>query len=254
MKAWQLVITLAMFIASFSPTGWSVGNPGPRNPAGYGTIPPSSYRNGLVNSPNPIDTTGNLLMTGNVRRGMHFRGSVPYRSATSFGAPLGSSALNSFLRDTAGSEDFQDRSDKYRVQPFYSPTQTVTTMMPGQSEVFRPMNMRINDRVGQGTSFIGNGSLGLESLRAGQTSSGQEAIDEDSDFQELQRRYIPLVQLPSALESTSLGSVSVSSGAVERLVPGQLGIRQESDVSVRSQDRIRDVDGTMRGLVTDSDQ
>jgi tetratricopeptide (TPR) repeat protein len=254
MKAWRLIIIVALFVTCFSPAGWSVRNPAMRNPAGYGTMPPSSYRNGLVSSPNPIDPTGNLLITGNVRRGMHFRGSVPYRSTTSFGASLGSSALNSFLRDTAGSEDFQDRSDKYRVQPFYSPTQTVTTMMPGRSEVFNPMDMRIDDRMRRGSSIVGNGLLGLESLRAAQTSSDQDTAEGDSDFQFLQRRYVPLLEPPSALESASLGHVSPSSGDIERLVPGQLGIRQERDVSEQSQERIRVEDRTKRGLVTDSDR
>ena len=173
MKAWQFVLTVVLSVAIFSLTGWSAESPGIRNPAGYGTIPPSSYRNGLVGSPNPIDTGGNLLMTGNVRRGMHFRGSVPYRSTTSFGATLGSSALNSFLRDTAGPEDFGGRANKYRVQPFYSPTQTVTTMMPGRSEVFRPMDMRIDNRARKGASVVGNGMLGLDSLPRGQSSLSQ---------------------------------------------------------------------------------
>ena len=254
MKAWQIVIIVAFFVASFSPAGGSVGNPGLRNPAGYSTVPPSSYRNGLVTNPNPIDTTGNLLITGNVRRGKYFHGSVPYRSTTSFDATLGSSALNSFLRDTAGSEDFQDRSDKYRIQPFYSPTQTVTTMMPGRSEVFNPMDMRIDDRMRQGTSIVGEGLLGLQSLRAEQASSGQDATENDSDFEVLQRRYVPLGEPQSTSEGVLSSGLTLSSQWGEHLVPGQLGIRQESDISERSEDRIRVEDSTKRGLTTDSDQ
>ena len=253
MKAWRLVITAVLCVASLSLTGWSVENPGIRNPAGYGTIPQSSYRNGLVSSPSPLDATGNLLMTGNVRRGMHFRGIVPYRSTTSFSATLGSSALNSFLRDTAGSEDFQDRSNKYRVQPFYSPTQTVTTMIPGRSEVFKPMDMRIDDHVRQGASFVGNGLLSLDSLPRGQTSLGQDDAVSDSDFQALQRRYHSLVEPPSTSESTLDSGVSLSSQRADRLVPGQLGIRQERDLSLeRSQDGIRDANRKMQDLATDS--
>ncbi|MFC1634763.1 hypothetical protein ACFL5Z_07965, partial [Planctomycetota bacterium] len=230
MKAWQFVLTTVLFVVIFSLTGRSVENPGIRNPAGYGTIPPSSYRNGLVGSPNPIDVSGNLLMTGNVRRGMHFRGPVPYRSTTSFSTTLGSSALDSFLRDTAGSGDFGGLANKYRVQPFYSPTQTVTTMIPGRSEVFNPMGIRIDDRVRQGTSFIGNGLRGSDSLPRGQTSLDQDTVASGSDFQNLQKRYHPLVEPPSTSESQLL-----SGRQIEQLVPGQLGIRQYRKASPKGE-------------------
>jgi len=230
MKAWLKAVLL---VAIFSLSGWSVESPVMRNPAGYGTIPPSSYRNGLVNNPNPIDATGNLLMTGNVRRGMHFRGAIPYRSTTSFSATLGSSALNSFLRDTAGSEDFGSRSNKYRVQPFYSPAQMVTTMVPGRSEVFHPMGMKMDDRIRPGTTFVGNGLLGLDAMPRAHTSHDQEATADDSDFQKLQERYRPLVEPPSTSEGTSRRGVSLGSRHMEHLVPGQLGIRQNQEGEVR---------------------
>ena len=253
MKAWRFLLMTVMFVASFSLASRSVENRAVRNPAGYSTIPPSSYRSGLVSTPNPIDPTGNLLMTGNVRRGMHFRGWVPYRSTTSFNATLGSSALNSFLRDTAGSEDFGGLANKYRVQPFYSPTQTVTTMVPGRSEVFGPMSMRIDDRVRQRTSFVANGLLGLDSSLRGHTSLGQDATAGDSNLQEHQSRYpsAPLrVSFDSAQDQgTSYraessherrrGSRQVDQSLVfaqddelaEPLVPGQLGIREARDGS-----------------------
>ncbi|MGC9330174.1 MAG: hypothetical protein ACP5I1_21235, partial [Candidatus Hinthialibacter sp.] len=41
-------------------------------------------------------------ITGNVGGGKHFRGSVPYDSATSFSAPQGSTQFDSFLRYSAG--------------------------------------------------------------------------------------------------------------------------------------------------------
>jgi hypothetical protein len=231
MKAWTFLITAVLFVVFLLPAGRSVESTATRNPAGYGTIPQSSFRSGLVNTPNPIDPTGNLLITGNVRRGMHFRGSIPYQSTTSFNASLGSSALNSFLRDTAGSEDFIDRSNKYRIQPFYSPTQTVTTMVPGRSEVFSPMGMRIDDRVRQGTSFVSNGSLGLDSSSGYQISLNQDINTGDSDFQEYKQQY------PSV--SFRMSEHSRDTGRVDELVPGQLGIRQARDIPA---DRYREGD------------
>lgn len=256
MKAWLLVLTAALFVAASSLVSWSVESPGIRNPAGSGTIPQSSYRSGLVSSPQPIDTTGNLLMTGNVRRGMHFRGTVPYRSTTSFGATLGSSALSSFLRDTAGSEDFGGRSNKYRVQPFYSPTQTVTTMVPGRPGVFNPMNIRIGSGMQQGASLVGNGVLGLNSLPQEQIPLGQGVAGSDSGLQKLQGRYRPFVEPPSTPERTLPRDGSRSLWEAERLVPGQLGIRQETEMSAaeRPQGRVQEATGTMEGLTTDSGQ
>ncbi len=108
------------------------------------TVPPSSIQSGLIDSPNPFDTSSNLVVTGNIRRGRHFRGTVPYQSATSFRTTLGSTSLESFLRDSAGAEDFGRYTGKYGARPYYSPTETVTTTSAGRSGVFRPANTRIS--------------------------------------------------------------------------------------------------------------
>ena len=63
------------------------GNPAGSSPISSSTLPPSSYEGGLFTNPNPFDSSGNLLVTGNVGGGKHFRGSIPYNSPTSFGAP-----------------------------------------------------------------------------------------------------------------------------------------------------------------------
>jgi len=146
MKNRLFIIVMAVFLTVFSATSQSIENPAIRNPAGLSTVPPSSIQSGLIRNPNPIDTSGNLLITGNVRRGMHFRGTVPYGSTTSFRAGLGSSSLSSFLRDSAGAEDFGRYANGYSIQPYYLQSQTVTTTMPGYSGVFRPIGTRINDR------------------------------------------------------------------------------------------------------------
>ncbi len=139
MKARPLFIAAVVFFTFFSPTAWAINGS-----IGSGTVPPSSVRSGLIRSPNPIDTTGNRLITGNVRGGRHFRGVVPYRAPSDFGARLGSSSLYSFLRDSAGSQDFGrfSRTDR----PYYLPSRTVTTTMPGRSGVFRPPTARIAGR------------------------------------------------------------------------------------------------------------
>ena len=107
------------------------------NPAGLSTVPQSSIQSGLIRSPDPIDTSGNLVITGNVRGGRYFRGVVPYRSPTDFGSALGSSGLDSFLRDSAGSESFGRYTR--RPQAFYSPSGTVARISGGQFGVFEPV-------------------------------------------------------------------------------------------------------------------
>ena len=169
MKNRLFITVIAVFFTLSSATSWSIENRSILNPAGSSTVPPSSIQSGLIRNPNPIDTSGNLVITGNVRHGMHFRGTVPYGSTTSFRAGLGSSSLSSFLRDSASTEDIGRYSNGYRIQPYYSRSQTVTTTRPGYSGVFRPVT-RINDRTPQGQYSVGTRISGLDK----QSLSGED--------------------------------------------------------------------------------
>jgi tetratricopeptide (TPR) repeat protein len=104
------------------------------NPVGSGTMPASSGTSGLVRSPNPIDTSGNLLVTGNVSGYKYFRGVVPYSSTSDFGASLGSTSLDSFMRRSAGSTDYGFTSSP---TPYFSQTRTVSSIIPGSGGVIR---------------------------------------------------------------------------------------------------------------------
>jgi tetratricopeptide (TPR) repeat protein len=137
-----VLVSAAVLLALWCSPGWSVGessrgtvsSSGIGNPVGRATVPQSGIQSGLVRSPNPVDNSGsmgNMIITGNVQAGKHFRGPVPYQSTTDFRAPLGSASLDSFLRYSAGSEDDGGYTEAYR--PFYSPTGTVSTIRPGQS-------------------------------------------------------------------------------------------------------------------------
>lgn len=141
MKGRFFIIAAVVFFADVSDPGWAIENPAIRNPVGFGTLPPSNIRSGLIRSPNPIDTSGNLVITGNIRGGRHFRGIVPYRASSYFGAVTGSSSLDSFLRGSVGSEDFGRYTGAYK--PFYSPSRTVTTTRPGQVGVVTPPTAKI---------------------------------------------------------------------------------------------------------------
>ncbi len=132
----KVVVSVGVF-AFLSASGWAVSDPVRR-----GVVPLSSRRSGLVRSINPIDRSGNLVVTGNVRGGRHFRGVVPYNSTTDFSVPLPSSSLDSFFRRSAS----VDNLSLYRNNsvPFYSRTRTVTTMSPGLTKIIRPPGANID--------------------------------------------------------------------------------------------------------------
>ncbi len=135
------------------------------------TTPPSSYQSGLIEKPNPVDNSGNLLITGNVAGGKYFHGNVPYRSTTSIDASLGSTRLDSFMRYT-------EPTDFGRSLPgtsaFYSPTGTATTLQGGG---IRTQN------VASGIGSIGPvpNASGVPTLET-QTSTGAEPDVEPLGF------------------------------------------------------------------------
>jgi len=179
MKNWLFTVAAAL-LTVLSETGLSIQYPGIRSPIGSGTVPPSSLRSGLISSPNPIDTSGNLVITGHIRDGKYFRGEVPYGSATDFRAGLGSSALDSFLRDSAGSEDFRPyyspmgaTTGGYR--PFYSPTGTVATTQPGWAGVFMPASTKIRGGAAYPGSDIPADGLSVGAVPQEESLSGWDA-------------------------------------------------------------------------------
>ena len=110
------ILALAFFCSRCFALGDAIGDP---------TVPPSSVQSGLVRSPNPINTSGNLTTTGNVSGGMQFRGLVPYRAGTGFGAPLGTEDIGSFLNRTAPIDLSRLR---LLPQPYYLPSSTVSSI------------------------------------------------------------------------------------------------------------------------------
>ncbi len=177
MKNWTYILAvLTAFLAALPGVSRSVENPGIANPsisnpAGVSTVPPSSLGGGLVESPNPFDRSSDLVVTGNVRGGRYFRGPVPYNSSTSFGTSLGSTSLDSFLRDSAGAEDFGRYSSKYGTQPYYSPTNTVPTTTPGRPGVFKPIDSRV--------SGLAPDVFGLDLLLDRQGPTAEDTPDSD---------------------------------------------------------------------------
>jgi len=190
MKTRVLYIVALVFLAAFSKTGWAV-----RNPVGPTTVPPSSRRSGLIRSPNPIDRSSNLVITGNVGGGKHFRGVVPYNAVSDFGGRLGSSSLDSFLRRSIASKSPGRYTNRY--QPYYSQTGTVTTTSPGRLGVIRPPATRVAGRV-LGTDTIG--TLPPLSPRRAEMSYAKAALP--------LRRLRPMSMTPQQLEKVISAEVA----------------------------------------------
>jgi len=138
------LLTVVLVIVLFA-VARAIADSGPGNPAGVGTVPQTSLRSGLINTPNPVDSSGNLIITGNVQGGKHFRDPVPYQSTTNLDVGLGSSSLDSFLRLSEGPGDVGQYTGSY--QPFYSPTGTVSIAQPGYSGILTPTATRISGRI-----------------------------------------------------------------------------------------------------------
>jgi len=155
-KGWPaLVLCLFVILLLVGTLSARYGNPAAgAGPVSRGTVPPSSYGkgpqtqntafgdpSGLVSTPNPIDNTSNLVITGNVSGGKSFRGNIPYGSTTSFGGRLGSTSLDPFLRYSAMPEELSQGPST--SNPFYSPTGTVPKIQPGYSGVFAPGSPKV---------------------------------------------------------------------------------------------------------------
>jgi len=153
-----------------------------------GTVPQSTFGGGLVRSPNPIDRSSNLIVTGNVAGGRHFRGIVPYNAISDFGGRLGSTQLDSFLRQTAGPPNYGAYAG--RAIPYYSPTGTVTLTRPGTTTVIRPL------------------SGGLEPL--------------DRPYQTKARRSVSFAQYPRAPRSIRFRPLSMTREEIEEAVAAEL--------------------------------
>ncbi len=122
-----------------TPSGASLTTP-VSSPIGSAVAPPSVDGTGVVlNALSQYGIDGNLLITGNVTGGRHFRGIVPYGSTTDFNfgpVNLGSSSQNSFIRRSAG-QPYLDRSPGAQ-QPYYLPSSTVTALNRGTTSGLKP--------------------------------------------------------------------------------------------------------------------
>jgi hypothetical protein len=124
-------------------------NPAARSPVDRGVVPQTMFRSGLRRSPAPIDNTSELIVTGHIGGGKHFRGVLPYNALSDFGGRLDQSTilLDSFLRRYGGGGEGGRYLYTGEPTPFYSQTGSVTMSRFGSPRIITPPVTRLGGRV-----------------------------------------------------------------------------------------------------------
>jgi len=239
MRSWLVMLVVVLLPALGLSAGFSARNPAVGNPVGIGTAPVSSYRNGLVTTPVPIDATADLSVTGNLRHGKHFRGNVPYRSTSDVGLDPGSSSLNShrgapslssFLRDTAGPEDFGRRfSVGYGARPYYSSSEAVARTAPGRAGVFAPHGTGNGFGIHRQDRSAPTNFFALESVAGQHVLPERETAPAEARFQRLQTPHRPLGESLSPSDGTFIRGISPGLRDAEQLTPGEAAAVRRQD-------------------------
>jgi tetratricopeptide (TPR) repeat protein len=104
------------------------------------TVPVSTYNRSTHKSPSEARFANrNLVVTGNVGGGRHFRGYVPYNAATQFGDQLGTDSLYDFLRRSSYNPYTYEPA---QAQPFFLPSRTGTTLERAGTSGLKTPNVR----------------------------------------------------------------------------------------------------------------
>lgn len=203
---WVVILIVLCAVTSFSSGNRSGARSIPSVPDAVrsATTPLSSYEDGLVNTPDPIDNSSALAVTGNVTGGKHFRGNLPYRSPTSIDAPLGSTSIDPFMRRTTPSPTAGGSVGM--TSPYYSPTGTATsgavnpslgtayTEAPSPSGSTRPSRLTLApDDVAYSNSAAMSPTGAGSDLQAGwqvsaQPTGGVSREDYDRQLRQLQEK------------------------------------------------------------------
>ncbi|MHC4619328.1 MAG: tetratricopeptide repeat protein [Planctomycetota bacterium] len=219
MKA-KILTSLAVGLGTaFSGVVWGLENPVGSLP----TVPPSSIRSGLVRSVEPVGASGNLIITGNVPGGRHFRGIVPYNAISDFSAFQGSTRFDSFLRRSGGLGTFYNQLGI--AEAYYSPSGTVAIRVPGQTELVLPVSKSI-------------GGVVVDGVAVPLLSSSQPVVSER-------------IVLPQKVESYSrFGLTPITPQEMERTLLGQVSVPGQQEGLADFVQRVRP-EGIPEGLVQD---
>ncbi|MHC4300261.1 MAG: hypothetical protein ACYS7Y_23555 [Planctomycetota bacterium] len=232
MRAWFLAIVVVLLAAFGSYANYSIRNPAIGNPVGSSTAPVSNLGDSLIRTPSPIDATGNLVITGNVRGGKSFQAPVQYNTTTKFNADLGTSTLSSFLRDTTGSEDLGRYPQRYRTRPYYSPAETVATTVPGRPGVFGPASTRVRALAPQQRRPVETHLFALEPLPKQQVLPGRVTTTADVDLQGLRAQYGMTAESLTTSDDLSASEIYADLRIKEQLTAGEAALRRQDEPAV----------------------
>lgn len=132
-------------------------NPAARSPVDRGVVPQTMFRSGLRRTPPPIDNTSELIVTGHIGGGKHFRGVLPYNALSDFSGRIDESTilLDSFLRRSGGSGEGGRYLYTGDPTPFYSQTGSVTISRFESPRIITPPTTRLEGRADATTSVPG---------------------------------------------------------------------------------------------------
>ena len=206
------------------------------------TVPPTTYSSGLISTASQYNfSAGNLIVTGNVAGGRHFRGMVPYGSTSETGIILddpGSTSLNSFIRRSAANPYPTGRTQLTTVQPYYYPQQTVTSLLRnGQSGLeapriiapldttagFEPQALPLPE-IKTETAYLQQRPLSMT------TDDIEKLITDDLDFKEFKRLQIQLDSKRSQTVSMDSTVTELEKFNINTLQPLELSKKVEKDI------------------------
>ena len=157
-KRTNFIITLTVGFFFGSAVCFGIDDYSIDNNLGAPRLPTSDARDSFV-VPSPLNSNSDLVVTGNVAGGKHFRGVVPYRAGSDFGAGLGSGEIGSFLRRSA---PISYRTSPGTYQPYYLPSGTVTTIRRGFVSGLSGQSIKASGGTGDFTPITPEEALALE--------------------------------------------------------------------------------------------
>jgi len=206
------------------------------------TTPGSSYRSGLVPSrKNSLGRDQNLVVTGNVPGGRHFRGIVPYSSVNSLSASTDigvTSSVESFIRRSSGLPYID--SDPSLVQPYYLPRQTLTSLVrgntsglvrpriqfPGGTGKFaiskaKPLKPVDTSKIYQPRSMLSMSTAELERLSGRDMLSETFGIDTDGLLRNSLRAGLPIIEEETPIRPATTEDAALKETIDEPLTPAR---------------------------------
>ena len=209
------------------------------NPVGSATEPPSSFRSGLVDSPNPLDSSSELSVTGNVTGLGYFHGFVPYRPSYEFRGRLGTSDFDSFLRRSVGSEDY---SYTGQSRPFFSRSRIVSSTRPGESFI-RSYSPKVSDRISDKSESTYIGGVRSEDVGTLSSSAQQGYLEQLGGVSEsflrsprAARYYQNALQQKQTGVERYMGLSRNSELFLDDRIIGKMGPENRFDVELRSEE------------------